>query len=430
MRKLIFIFLLFPVLLYGQGIGRYPLAYGRGVSVPEPDFTILHSWDWEDRGLGLFNGDSAADYFTLQFHGSTTGDSVVSITIDGEANKVLQAFQEADEWWTGMQIEMNYDAGESGYNEVYASHVYLHGADYCNTSGGKFSGLEGFPIFNANYPPDRDEGFYVAPQSRNLRIEDYFYTHGLGFSPWATSEYVLGDSIFLQPGTPYVITQRVVRNTFVGTAPNSDGIVEMWVNGRLMFQQDGLLLDSINTYNIDGFAIASYYGGSDPTDKPYHDCYTYIGDIVIWTPVSDSVIGNVMHAPGPILPTPLALSNNDFYYDTLVTTERTIATLDYNTSLPLNTNNRWLIEAPEGETVTFTMTEGRMFSNDQLFFYNGKSTDAPILFFEDSYDTDLTNNSWTSPGVVTSTGRYLFISFSGYNTNVYARFTGNVTFNE
>lgn len=103
----------------------------------------------------------------------------------------------------------------------------------------------------------------------------------------------------------YNITIRYVVNTYTGTTPNSDAIVEGYVNGRLLAQMTGLSLLSYADRNVgirDLFWRTFWGGGADPPFDfwfLYDDIYVFTYDVSVDVPR-----GNELSSPGRVLNLP------------------------------------------------------------------------------------------------------------------------------
>ncbi len=248
----------------------------------------------------------------------------------------------------------------------------------------------------------------------------YHYTHGPGSNPWSTEIYNY-DPIYFNNGQWYNVTQRLVKNTFTGSTPNADGINEIWVDGRLIYQESNLILLADNTKGIDGMFIGHYYGGSSVEYQPIHDVNVFLDNIAVWMPDNDPITGHNLHSPSTVITTPYEITNREVYYDQLITSEGTLHNTQYGTSYSPCIDEAYLIDAGAGNTVSYNLgwTIG---GGDAIFFYDGNQSDSDLLRLVKGYDN-------SSNQTVTSTGRYLFVRFSSNTDGGTTGFTGTITFN-
>ena len=104
----------------------------------------------------------------------------------------------------------------------------------------------------------------------------------------------------------YNVTVRYVVNTFSGTSPNYDGIIEGFINGRLISQKsDFYMLNYIvKDMQINTLFHRFFNGGGNP---PTHDAWAYLDDFYVFTygeDVEGIPRGNVPSLNGRILSLP------------------------------------------------------------------------------------------------------------------------------
>jgi hypothetical protein len=77
------------------------------------------------------------------------------------------------------------------------------------------------------------------------------------------------------------VTIRCVTNTHIGSSPVRNGILEGFVNGKLVSRQTGLYLITYPDIDnlINRYTFRSFFGGSSPV---IDDCWIYYDDMVIW----------------------------------------------------------------------------------------------------------------------------------------------------
>jgi hypothetical protein len=219
-------------------------------------FQIYNSWDFENNNLGEYTNDETRNDFNVYNLYLHPGISIVSDTINGQPTKVLKSLHSKDQLHQGFQMNAFYDNEETGYNEIYLSYNIKFGNEWNSTAGGKLPGIRAYP--HVSVPPEDDEGFYAAPMFKRAgKMIAYYYDRTEISLPWSTEEYNY-DSIFFNNGTWYNVTQRIVKNSFTGGNPNSDGVNEIWVNGRLIYQDDFLKLFAREDKLIDGFFLGNY----------------------------------------------------------------------------------------------------------------------------------------------------------------------------
>jgi hypothetical protein len=393
-----------------------------------------NSWDFEGEMLGQYtNADIANDftYSTLNSHAST---DIVMDTINGTSTEVMRITDLANMVSGGLEMTVNLGVDR---NELYFTYNWKFDNEFCSTSGGKLPGIFGLPQIGADQNPGDNQGFgyhmmYKQAGSLIAYHYDRTYPRPETTCPWTTSYDNSGHNrtgsvccdtdLYLANGTWYNITERVVMNSFNGTTPIADGINEIWVDGKRVFKETGLIVmakpvnDQGQTMKIDAISITHWYGGpADQGYEPTRDCYGYIDNMKVWgweSSADDSTwhaATNTAHTSDTLPTYPVPITNKAFYYDTLVTAEGTFSNADYKpTILPhygLCEDEAYLIDAGADNHVHFTLNNYELGDGDFLLAYNGSTTDAVLL-------KQIQGGSSSSSELIESTDRYMFVRFS------------------
>ena len=260
-------------------------------------FTVLNnnSWDFESEDLGDYTDAEIAqdfDYTNLcnETYGQTYGPTahIVMDTINGQSTKVMRMTDLPNELGHGFYMMVDLGAD---YDEVYFTYNWKFADNFQSTEGGKMPGLAGYPEVPAMEYPDPDEGFICKPDFKQAgRVFPYHYDRTTGYAPWSPSTSY--QDIYLNNGNWYTITERVVMNTFVGGVAQADGIHELWVDGRLTYQESNLKLAVKQVSNIDGEAIkidalgiSHWYGGDNVADFACtQETYAYVDNMIVYCP--------------------------------------------------------------------------------------------------------------------------------------------------
>jgi hypothetical protein len=212
-------------------------------------------------------------------------------------------------------------------------------------------------------------------------------------------------------------------NTFTNGVANSDGIHEVWVDGKLIFQETNLklMVTESSSMKIDDINIAHFYGGSSDDCKPLKESYGYIDNIVVYTPQDDPTFGTKKtHDPGKILETPSPIKDRAFYFDNLVTREGSLKNTQYGNTYSPAIDEANLIDAGAGNSIIYKL-KWQLGGGDYLFFYDGNSTDSKLIRV-------VAGSSTESDQTITSSGRYLFVRFSTNTDAGSVGFTGTIAF--
>jgi len=388
----------------------------------QPTFTIYNSWDFEEEADDQYEDTEIAEDFNYTELYSHNAAHIEWDTINGVPTKVMRITHEPNK--TAVGFEMNVDLGVD-YQEVYASYNWKFSEEYNSTKGGKMSGLGGLPNFGT-YCPEAGDGFRAHNNFKQAgRMTSYHYDrteHGYPECPWAIEDYDF-NSIYFNNGSWYNITQRLVMNTFINGVAQADGIKELWVDGRLIFQKADFVFmqDDSSDMKIDAFRLTNFYGGSDVASEPLDECYGYIDNIKVYMPNDDPVSGDQLHSASTNLRTPDEITDREVFYDgTLITTARTLTNSDYPNTYGSCLDEAYLIDAGPGNKVRFDLASYALDSADYLFFYDGNQTDSALL---EMYTHGLGLNL-----IITSSDRYLFIRFSTNQAVGNTGWTGTIAF--
>ncbi len=387
--------------------------------VQTQEFEVYQDWDFEGEELGEYTLSEILEDFNADRSGLVAGSftSIVEDTINGEATKVLRIKQEANQLYTGIQMNVYLDQVHS---EVYLSYNWKFGKNWNSTSGGKLHGLRGLPSWSGSSCPGSGDGFVAWNHfKRSGRIIAYHYDRTSEWCPWATESYNFND-IYFTNGTWYNITQRLVLNTFNGDFPNADGINEVWVDGRLVFQERGLILVQDRDKGIEALSIQNFYGGDYDHYKPLTDCYGYMDNIKVFIPTDDPTRGTRnVHDPGTVYETPDEIIDKRVYYDQLIKAEGPFQNRNYGGSYPGCTDETYLIDAGEGNTVIFQLDYFEIGKGDYIFVYDGNTSDANLLRLYKGY-------TYGGNEDIISSGRYMFVRLSSDRDGSASGWTGTL----
>jgi hypothetical protein len=205
-------------------------------------------------------------------------------------------------------------------DEIYFSYNVKFRSGFLPIEGGKLFGLRGGgPSPTTFLPPPDDEGFSVGTMWRDYGgISFYNFYHNQSnsqygevtywddFQPSGTGLQYDGNDRFIfdfDSEQWYNITIRMTNNTFTGGVPNYDGLMEGFINGRLIEQLSGMYLTSAThqAEGIDRLIISMFFGGSSNYMASQRDEWIIFDDIVAWEydiSITDVPRGNELSAPG------------------------------------------------------------------------------------------------------------------------------------
>lgn len=247
----IFLFILFLTLGSLSATGQLP---------PRDLFYIAFENDYNDDQLGAYtNADYISDW-KLQ-RGSLLS---YKINILQEEDARYQKYMQ------GYFPKGSYNDVNSGWHwetylsspvtELYFSYSIRFKPGFEWVHGGKMPGLKGGDVNSGSYVTVND-GFSARPMwSDGGHLVFYVYHQDMKGN--YGDSWGWGDFTF-STGKWYTVTERVVLNTFDenGTALNN-GILEGFIDGKLMFQRTNIKFRSKESIKIESLSVASFFGGN------------------------------------------------------------------------------------------------------------------------------------------------------------------------
>ena len=175
--------------------------------------------------------------------------------------------------------------------------MFKPGFDY--VLSGKIPGMMGGPNHYSVGPPAWSDGWSCGlawsgqlyyPSTKGtvafyLYYQDMPDTYGKIWTwadPYGDEKYF---SWKTDPERWYTVTMRVVMNTVNGAGEdgNRDGLLEGYIDGKLMSQWTGIRFRNVETIGIDVFKLYSFFGGNGPDFACVRDEWVLVDDIFIFT---------------------------------------------------------------------------------------------------------------------------------------------------
>ncbi|KAA5612145.1 polysaccharide lyase [Rhodovastum atsumiense] len=169
-----------------------------------------------------------------------------------------------------LQLPDHADAGCLSYRVRFAP-----GFDFAK--GGKLPGLYGGVDQRGCVAPGPASGFSARLMWRAGGMgELYLYAPG---RTTRCGESIARGAWRFTPGTWIGVTEEVIAN-----APGrSDGVIRVWIDGKRVVEQIGLVLRDSSGIGVDGLLFSTFFGGSDPGWASPRDQYAEFGDFTLWT---------------------------------------------------------------------------------------------------------------------------------------------------
>jgi len=315
------------------------LVISTSVYSQENIFRIIFNQDFEDNSVGYYDQETwNKDFNYAGWRDSdhrTPGWEYLkdSIIVDPETNTKTAKFvfddtvindvggnspaRGGDYWRTNLGYELK--EGYLSYNIKFKPGFdFADGVKLPATNGGSEMSKE---HQNNLKRPQETDGWTSAIMVKPDGIP-YFYLfyHGMSNDHYADSHYwndyqpsglnyTPEGNVLLNEEKWYNITIRVVCNSIVGGVANHDGIMEAYVDGKLVESWDGLWL--INPHDINkGFntiAFGMFFGGGSFQHKPRRDEWTYIDDVTVFhyePGLTGVTYGNKKAPKGTVIPLP------------------------------------------------------------------------------------------------------------------------------
>ncbi len=371
----------------------------------EGEFRIFAEWDFESERLGPYSREEIMKDFRPDPVDLVAGTHtfIVMDTINGFKTKVLRILQDADELYSGLQMNIPFD---SVFRELYFSYNWKFGRDWNSTAGGKLHGLRGLPRWSGYPCPKEEDGFIVWNQFKRAgKISTYHYDRTSSWCPWGSDDYKFHDIYFFY-GVWYAVTQRLVINSFQGDSAIADGINEIWVNGKLLFQEKELILVENPSKGIEALSLQNFYGGDIEEFMPLNSCSGYMDNIKIFLPEkSQTSLLDGLHSWEGQMEFPDPVEDYPVPYDHLLTAEGSISFPGPERLSRPCSDEIYLIDSGEDGPVALILDDFILDSGDYLSFFDGRTRDSPVLRL---YEGISQGNGVT----VQASGRYLLIRFS------------------
>jgi hypothetical protein len=170
-------------------------------------------------------------------------------------------------FWGGTYFNHG-KVGEPEYGQGFSAEAMFNG----NPAGHSL-----FYVYSQTKPPSWPYGQSwsweeFTPSGTNLQYKENWWTGNVGFYfNWASSDW-------------YNITLRCVINSHAGSSPNYNGILEAYVNGKLVGQRTNCYLitypDELTQNYIHSYMFRSFFGGGQ--SWPQKDEWIYFDDFVLW----------------------------------------------------------------------------------------------------------------------------------------------------
>lgn len=192
------------------------------------------------------------------------------------------------QWFTGL---------DSVYNELYFSYKVRFKPGFKWVLGGKLPGVIGGPQWDGYAPPGWSDGFVAKLMWKSSSQIMFYYYH-------QDQNDNHGDSktwdYFIESGRWYIITIRIVMNTINASGGNNDGILEGYIDGKMVCQLTNVRFRNLESIGIDHLHITSFFGGNSEEWAAQRDEWIDTDDFYVFTYKDYANVpnGNTISPPG------------------------------------------------------------------------------------------------------------------------------------
>ncbi len=276
------------------------------VNAQNNTFNILFKHDFNSNSPGLYNhGEWQGDWNSPPYSNGLEKTKIVDL---GNGDRAMQ--------WNYPKGSVGpsqgggqWEAPFTGQDEVYLSYNIKFKPGFDWVEGGKLPGLGGGPAYGSGTPMEWDEGFSARLMWRfgenDGKVMFYAYyqnktgIYGAGH-PWS-------DNVFVTtPERWYNMTVRLVLNSIdqnkLTTDPqhagNTDGLMEGFIDGKLVCSVTGICFRNLPSIKIDDMHITSFFGGNGSNYAAARDEWNLLDDVYLFTYASGVNVPRG-HTPSP-----------------------------------------------------------------------------------------------------------------------------------
>lgn len=181
---------------------------------------------------------------------------------------------------------------DSSYDELYFSYRVKFREGFKWVLGGKLPGIRGGEAWEGTGTPGWDQGFVALLMWNNIsKIKFYFYHHDRVKDYGENKDW----DYTIQSGKWYTITIRAVMNTVTELGGNNDGILEGFIDGKMVCQVLNKRFRNLETIGIDRLYVTSFFGGNTEEWASQRDEWIDVDDFVVfyYKSSTNTIRGNV-----------------------------------------------------------------------------------------------------------------------------------------
>jgi polysaccharide lyase-like protein len=263
------------------------------------DIDVIFSNDFEDNSLGIYNQypEEWEEDWNLEWDWFKGNERVSIVEEDNtKAMKFIYPEGSVNGEGQGSRFYVDLPGEEGTYEELYLSYNIKFRPYFDFVKSGKIPAIGGGEDWTHSGAPYYDEGYrsgilWEGSHDARGRLGFYLYHHDLEYPSgekrrWS-DPYNSNEPYFVvNPGDErwISITIRVVVNSLNGPGENgnNDGVIEAYIDGKLMERWDGLRLRNVESTGIDWLKIYSQFGGIGDEFATNRNEWMLTDDYYIW----------------------------------------------------------------------------------------------------------------------------------------------------
>jgi len=241
-----------------------------------------------------YNNDATGQYVPSEFvadwnvaAGSRPNGDVEIITDDAAHQKAMRAY------YPQGTIGPSATHGFTWYSyfgtrgeEIYFSYDIRFKPGFEWVHGGKIPGIVGGSV-TSGQAPTSTSGFSARMMWKGGGALVFYIYHP--DQPGTVGETMEWEGFHFQTGKWYNLTIRVVLNSIVNSVAQRNGILEGYVDGKLVFQKSDFRFRLNSTIKIDKMYICSFFGGSSVEWEALRDEWIDMDNFVAYTYSSTAI---------------------------------------------------------------------------------------------------------------------------------------------
>jgi hypothetical protein len=267
------------VLLLGAGAAAWLLGGADGPSQGGSGGRDAESTYVPDSRVAAFFGEPLA----IMDHGSFGEDDAVVRVAGAHDDPAVQlrvrypadsasrlAAKRDDAANGGFQVYLARNSGP--VDEAWLSYRLRFPAGFDFVKGGKLPGLFGGSVTSGRHIPDGTNGFSTRFMWRAKGLGEV-YAYLPTSKKHGTS---LGRGTWCWPTGRWA---RVVQHVRLNDPQGSDGVIDVWLDGKKVYSATGLRFRSTEQLKIDGVFFSTFFGGGDRSWASPRDQYADFADV-------------------------------------------------------------------------------------------------------------------------------------------------------